>query len=107
MNFMLNSDIFLANLDANNLKTPIKQRKLPVAQLIMSSSDMLELQIIIRPSQRTILKFKKCRAVASSDKLNKKLANLHKTSKTHKTDTTSRKKHETSCETSHKNSKTS
>ncbi len=58
---------------------------------------MLESQIIMRPSQRTILKSKKQRAVASSDK-------LHKTSKTHKTDTTSHENHETSRETSHKNS---
>jgi len=97
MDFTLNSDTFLANLNANNLKTPIKQQKLPLAQLIMSSSDMLESQITMRPSQRTILKSKKQRAVASPDR-------LHKTFKTHKTDTTSHENHETSRETSHKNS---
>ena len=89
MDSTLDSDTFLANLDANNPKTPTKQQKLPPAQLIMSSSDMLGSQIIMRPSQRTILKFKKRRAVASPDKLNEKLADLHKTSKTHQTDTTS------------------
>ncbi len=97
MDFTLNSDTFLANLNANNLKTPIKQQKLPLAQLIMSSPDMLGSQIIMRPSQRTILKSKKQRAVASPDK-------LHETFKTHKTDTTSHENHETSRETSHKNS---
>jgi len=103
MDFTLDSDTILANLDANNLKTLIKQQKLPLAQLIMSSSDMLGSQITMRPSQRTILKSKKQRAVASPDKLNEKLANLHKTFKTHETDTTSRGNHETS----HKNSNTS
>ena len=89
MDSTLDSDTFLANLDANNPKTPTKQQKLPPAQLIMSSPDMLESQITTRPSQRTILKSKKRRAVASPDKLNEKLADLHKTSKTHQTDTTS------------------
>jgi len=107
MNFTLNSDTFLVNLNANNLKTPTKQQKLPLAQFIMSSPDMLESQITMRPSQRTILKFKKRRAVANPDKLNEKLADEHKTSKTHETDTTSCKKHETSHKTSYQNSKTS
>jgi len=100
MDFTLNSDTFLANLNANNLKTLIKQQKLPLAQLIMSSPDMLGSQIIMRPSQRTILKSKKRRAVASPDK-------LHETSKTHETDTTSHENHETSRKTSHKNSEIS
>jgi len=107
MDFTLNSDIFLANLNANNLKTPTKQQKLPLAQLIMSSSDMLESQIIMRPSQRMILKFKKRRAVASPDKWDEKLANSHETFKTHETDTTSSEKHETSRKTSCQNSETS
>jgi len=89
MDSTLDSDTFLANLNANNPKTPTKQQKQPLAQLIMSSPDMLESQITMRPSQRTILKSKKQRAVASPDKLNKKPADLYKTSKTHQTDTTS------------------
>jgi len=93
MDSTLDSDTFLANLNANNLKTPIKQQKLPLAQLIMSSPDMLGSQIIMRPLQRTILKSKKQRAVASPDK-------LHETFKMHETDTTSRGNHKTS----HKNS---
>jgi len=60
MDFTLDSDTFLANLDANNPKTPTKQQKLPPAQLIMSSSDMLESQIIMRPDYSEVQKAKSC-----------------------------------------------
>ena len=87
MTFMSDSDSFLTNLLANSSKIFTKQQKTTFAQLIISLSDLLGSQNIRRSSQKTILKFKKQRAVASLDKPHEKLAKLHKTHKMHENQT--------------------